>query len=222
MRDALKTIKNLLIIILILGFLTAGIDYLRMKSGETPIFNIKKYNEKTSVQTYRGLFYIAERTVTASPNESLVDSTNMKYKILIFDVSVPRQFKDLAMEYTIETKETENCTENSKLYYADKEIKVYTYCLDKISIKEKNKSKELIEYLKKDNTFIDDIDSKLDYEGLYSDSTTLMFKSKEDNFTNNGLRMYRCNKPNILDVYIGPENMTMQQDFCTFKDDYSS
>ena len=39
------------------------------------------------------------------------------------------------------------------------------------------------------------------------------------NLSNNGLKMYRCNKQNINDVYFAPAGVSMQQDFCTYKDD---
>ena len=39
------------------------------------------------------------------------------------------------------------------------------------------------------------------------------------NLSNSGLTMYRCNKQNINDVYFAPAGVSMQQDFCTYKDD---
>ena len=219
MRKILNTIKNILIIILLLGFITAGIDYLRINSGEVPIFNIKSYNERSKIETFRGLFYISTRKVTISETEDLTDSTKITFKILVFDLKVPRQYKEPKTEYTLETKTTENCTEPAKLYYADKNIKVYTYCLDSIKVKENNKEKELAEYLKKDSLFTEDIDSKLDYTGLANDKTTLMFQNKNDSFTNEGISLYRCHKENINDVYFAPKDTPMQADFCTYKDD---
>ena len=66
MGTFLKAIKNLLVIVIVLGFLTAGVDYARMNAGDAPIFNIKSYDQTTNIQTYRGLFYVAERKVKAS------------------------------------------------------------------------------------------------------------------------------------------------------------
>ena len=65
----LKKIRNFLIIFTLFGVLTAGLDYLRMNSGLAPIFNISKFNEKTRIQSYRGLFYQASRKVKVSTNE---------------------------------------------------------------------------------------------------------------------------------------------------------
>lgn len=217
MRTILNAIKNVLIVIIVFGFATAGIDYSRMNSGEVPLFNLSSYNQKTNIQNYRGLFYIAERKVKASTKEPLVDSTNMKFKILVFDVNVPRKF-NTTNTFTVETKETKDCDGKSILYYADMKIKVYTYCLDSINIKE-GKSESLASILKKDISIIDDIDNKLDFYGVYKDNSTLEFHDKKDEFTNNGLSMYRCNKENINDVYIAPKDTTFKDDFCTYKDD---
>ena len=215
----LNKIKIFLITIIIIGFLTAGIDYLRMTSGDVPIFNLSSYAEKERIQTYRGLFYVAERKVTVSTAEPLVDSKDMKYKILVFDVEVPRQFKEVNEEFTIVTNTIANCTEESKLYFADEKVKIYTYCLESIKVNKDNKEKDLIKYLEKDSSIIDDIDSKLDYTGLYKDRTTLVFRQKEDSFTSQGITMYRCNKENINDVYLAPENTPFKDDFCTYKND---
>lgn len=212
------TITKMLIIFVVFGFLTAAIDYFRMKSGENPLINIKKYNEKTKIQTFRGIFYKAERKVTSSDKESLTESSGIKFSILVFELAVPRQFKEIKSTYSINTKEIENCQEPAKLYYADKSIKVYTYCLEDIKLTKNNKEEVLEKYLKKSTTIIDELDAELSYLGLYSDRTTLMFKDT-NNIAKNGLTMYRCNRPNINDVYIGPEGTTFQPDFCTYKDD---
>ena len=39
-----KIIRNLLIIIIVFGILTALIDYVRMTTGNVPIFNISSYS----------------------------------------------------------------------------------------------------------------------------------------------------------------------------------
>ena len=218
MINLLKKIRDLLIMIVIFGALTATLDYSRMKSGLTPIFNISNYNENTKIQSYRGLFYQASRKVKVSTDESLVDSSEIEYTVLNRKISIPKQYKDQERDITIETSETENCTSPSILYYADSEIKVYTYCLDKINIKENNKTKALLSYLEKDNKILKDIDYKLAYTGMYNDNSTLMY-SDLYNLSNHGLTMYRCNKENINDIYFAPKDTAMQPDFCTYKDD---
>ena len=214
----LKAIKNVLVIIIILGFLSAGIDYVRMNSGDVPIFNISSYDQTSNIETFRGLFYIAQRKVKASVNEPLVDSSDMQYKILIFDLKVPRKFNSTDT-FTLETKVIDNCHDRSVLYFANTKIKVYTYCLESINITDGGKTKDLLSYLEKDHKIIDDIDNKLDFTGIYKDKTTLMFQAKNDEFTNNGLTMYRCNKEYINDVYLAPNDTPFMSEFCTLKDD---
>lgn len=214
----LKAIKNVLVIIIMLGFLSAGIDYVRMNSGDVPIFNISSYDQTSNIETFRGLFYIAQRKVKASVNEPLVDSSDMQYKILIFDLKVPRKFNS-ADTFTLETKVIDNCHDKSVLYFANTKIKVYTYCLESINITDGGKTKDLLSYLEKDHKIIDDIDNKLDFTGIYKDKTTLMFQAKNDEFTNNGLTMYRCNKEYINDVYLAPNDTPFMSEFCTLKDD---
>lgn len=214
----LKAIKNVLVIIIMLGFLSAGIDYVRMNSGDVPIFNISSYDQTSNIETFRGLFYIAQRKVKASVNEPLVDSSDMQYKILIFDLKVPRKFNSTDT-FTLETKVIDNCHDRSVLYFANTKIKVYTYCLESINITDGGKTKDLLSYLEKDHKIIDDIDNKLDFTGIYKDKTTLMFQAKNDEFTNNGLTMYRCNKEYINDVYLAPNDTPFMSEFCTLKDD---
>ena len=219
MNRFVRFIKIFLISILVCGFFMALIDYSRMNSGDVPIFNIRSYDSKTKIQTFRGLFYIAERKIWANENESLVDSSDMKYKILVFDLKVPRKFKNNESNLKIETKQASDCSGGAILYYADLDIKVYTYCLDDIKLLKDDKKKPLLDYLSKDNKIIDDIDYGLGYAGLYIDGSTMMFNSFDNDFTNEGLTMYRCHKTNINDVYIGPKDMDFQPDFCTYKDD---
>ena len=221
-----RLIKRLLLLFVLLGALSTGIDYARITAGETPVFNIKQYDSKTHIQRFRGLFYVAERKVKTSVNEQLVDSSDIKFKVLTFKIDVPRQFKEQSFVFSVETKNEETCSA-SKLIYADRAIKIYTYCLEEINIVDNNTNKKdsLFNYLKNDYTIIDDIDSKLLFLGTKADNTQgsngsiLRFKSEEDNFTNNGLEMYRCNKLYVNDVYLAPKGTGIIEDFCKYKDD---
>lgn len=221
-----KTIKRLLFLFVFVGALSTGIDYARITAGETPVFNIKSYDAKSHIQKFRGLFYIAERKVKTSVSEHLVDSTDIKFKVLAFEIDVPRQFKEQTFEFSLETKNEETC-QASKLIYADRAIKIYTYCLEEINIIDNtnNKKDTLLNYIKNDYTIIDDIDSKLLFLGTVADNTQgsagniLRFKSAEDKFTNNGIELYRCNKLYVNDVYLAPKGTGILEDFCKYKDD---
>ena len=205
-KEIFKTVYKVALLLLIVGVLTTGIDYTRVKSGETPLFNVK--------------FYKATRKVRNDPNEPLVESSKIKFKLLNkYPVDVPSEFKEVTAEYAIETKEVENCQETSKLYYADEKIKVYTYCIESFQIKSNDKKDELINLLKEQPELVDEVDSKLAYIGLLPDGTTQKYLSYNDESTNNGLAMFKCNNNGITDIYFGPRGMQKQYDFCTYKDD---
>ena len=217
----IKAIRNVLIAVVIFGIVTAYIDYTRMTKGYTPLFNRQTYNEKTKIETYRGLFYIAERKVKLDKKESLSSSSDIKYKFLKYDLDIKKINNEKESDVLVFTKEQEKCDEKSKLIYADLDRKYYTYCLDSIKIKEKDsKSKDILEYIKKDDEIIKILESNMEYHGLYKDGTTQMFKSEKYDISNNGLSMYICNTKNINDVYIVPRNTEMKpDDFCKYKDD---
>ena len=219
MKSILKFIRNIIIVAVLVVGLTTALDYFRISSGQLPIFNISTYDEGKKIQVFRGFIYQAKRKVTGSPSESLVDSKNISFKIFKYDLNVPKQYRNIDFQFTLETKDEVDCTNVSKLYYADKYIKVYTYCLDSIKVNSDNKKTELKDYLKKNNTIINDIDKGLYFTGLYTDRSTMMFENKDDDFTSQGLVMFRCNKTNINDIYFAPKGTDMKSDFCTYKDD---
>ena len=65
----LKGIRNILIVILILGWVTAGYDYYRISRGDQPVFCIKSFDKKNKFESYRGLYYIVERTLKEKQEE---------------------------------------------------------------------------------------------------------------------------------------------------------
>lgn len=218
-KSFFKSIFRCILFVLIIGIVTGGIDYIRMTNGEVPIFNIDSYDSQKRTQTYNGMLYQASRKVRSSIDEPLTESNNMKFNIIYkYSIKIPKQFRQLEMPYTIETSETKDCVEQSKLYYADYDKKIYTYCIDSIKIKGEDEE-ELFDSIKSDSTIIDDIESKLGYAGLNYENSTMIFESFDDKFTNNGLKIYKCNKENIEDIYITPKDSEFQLDFCTYKDD---
>lgn len=216
-KTIFRLIRNIILIFLLLGICTTAIDYLRMRSGDVPVFNISHYQSKTHIQVYQGPFYVAQRKVKNSVDESLSDSTELQFLILNrFALEVPEQYSGDSFDFTLDTVETVQCDGVSTLYYQAEDFKVYTYCLDEISVREGESSQSLLSYLEKDVSIVDDIDSHLGYVGFYQDQTTLMFYSYDDSFTTHGLSMFRCNGL-TQDVYIGPKSMVFQPDFCIVK-----
>ncbi len=209
----IKLCIKLVLLGIFMCFLTAGFDYLQVKNGDFPTFVYDTHMNKRTVQEFKGVFHRVYRTIYASPRESFKDSSHIEYQI--FSYKVPIVLDTNYNEKTvINTSQKETCGV-SELYYADLDIKVYTYCLNDIKYNDTDLSK----ILENDNQVIEDITSHLDYLGILNDKTTLEFKSKVDKYTNDGLKMYRCHKTNINDIYIGPREMSFHNDFCTYKND---
>ena len=220
MKKIFSFIRNMILFVILFGLVSAGIDYLKMSGGDIPIFNVKEFNSKTKIQTFKGLFYTAKRKIRASLNEPLTDSSRLKFKLLFFDLKITRQFREESFEFNIETTPSEECVA-SKLYYADLDIKVYTYCIDELTIKDSvnGDKKTLFEYLKNDKSIINDIVDKLAFTGIASDNTTQMFTTTDNLLVKNGLSMFICDAANVNDVYFTSYGTEMQKDFCTYKDD---
>ena len=216
----LKFIRNIIFIVIIVGIITAFIDYTRMISGSEPVFNISSYNSIKHIESYRGLFYQATRKTKINDKESLMDSSEIKFFVLTKQIDVPEQFKDKSLEYTIKPISSETCEGTSKLYYADTNIKIYSYCFDSFKIVESgsNKEESIEKYLKEDKYFYEDLIQKMAFTGLYLDGTTELYKSV-DGFSSEDISMYRCNAPGINDLYIVPRGVSFMNDFCTYKDD---
>lgn len=217
----IKALRNTFVIIMIFGVITALIDYYRMINGYVPIYSRVNYNEKSRIETYRGLFYVAERKIKLDRKERLSSSDNLKYKFLIYELDIKKVYNLKKYDYIVLTQEQEKCDSKSKLLYADLNRKYYTYCIDSIKIKELSKEpKELLSYVEKNDEIIKELESEMQYTGLYKDGTTQIYKSEKEVMSNHGLTMYICNKKNINDVYIVPKDIKMNEnDFCVYKDD---
>ncbi|MBQ9019494.1 MAG: hypothetical protein IJ097_04220 [Bacilli bacterium] len=87
-RDLMKLIIKIILFIFLICFVTMGIDLYRIKNNNLPVFCSYEYNSKNNIQTFRGIIYTASRKVYASPNESLSDSSNIKFKIIMFNVKI--------------------------------------------------------------------------------------------------------------------------------------
>lgn len=202
-----------------LQFMMAGIDYIQLRNQDFPVFCTSFYDSSLRLQTFQGFFYKATRTVKSSGLESLAESGKVEFEIFSWKFPIYYRFPTVDEAFQIETKETVNCKEKAHLYFANLSVKVYLYCLDDIDVKSGSNQSTLFDSLMKNISILDDIDARLDYRGLEKDGSTFEFVSKDDSFTTHGLKMYRCHKNNMNDVYIGPKDMTFQDDFCTYKDD---
>lgn len=207
-----------IVLVTLLGLITAGIDNYRMTHGENPIFNKTIYYPETRNQIYQGLFYKARRKIKVSTREPISESKKIKFYFLGVKSDIVPDYKEEKPNYTTEIAKEENCS-ISTLYHSADNIKIYTYCIKDIQINENNKNTSLKDLLQKDKSFIDDLETNLSYIGLAEDLKTQVFNSKDNNSTNNGLTMYKCNNNDINDIYLVPLNTKMQSDFCTYKED---
>ena len=213
----LKKIRNLLFIFVILGAATAYLDYYRMTIGEVPLFCKKSYNPRTKIEEFRGIFYIAERTVKNSTKETLNLSSNVKYRFLTKTLKIKQKHPKDHYDFILYVTPSIECPSPSSLYYMGEE-KIYIDCIHKIEVKEK-KSKEKIElkdYLAKNPESIEDIIKELSLTGIVNDKAE-KYIDKKDSFIVGHLTVYRCINES-KSIYL-TNSMEMVDDYCTIKND---
>ena len=207
MKRILKTIIKVIIIIILFAFISATIDYLRIKESQKPIFTTNSYNKETRIQTYQGLIYSISRKIYSLPEEPIEDSKNITYNTLLFKEKIKQKKKNL-LKNEIKYIEEESCSE-SKLIYADKNNKIYYYCINNLKI---NTPKETIDFdtkIKDNNKYLNKLINIIPFTGLYNDNKTEIYR-------NNNLKVFKCQNNNY---YITTPNNDFQEDFCTVKDD---
>ena len=216
MRKIFETIKELILLFLLIGFGSALIDYARICAGSNPLFCVKKFNNITKVETFQGLFYSGSRKISDSQDEKFMLSSDISYKFLTLNVSVPKQFRNTIYKYHLTPHKSDNCS-NSYLYYADSNTKLYLYCIDSIDYLEKtNDSIPFSKALRNNPVLIEDFIVKNKFVGTRD--RILEFKSDEEVISPNVV-IYRCHNKDINDIYIVPEGEGIQDDFCNYKDD---
>ena len=204
---------KLLILIVIFGVVTCFIDYTRVLDNQEPLFAIKMYDKKTKTQTYRGLFYIVDRKITISKDESMKDSKDIIFKVLIFRLNLEARTVNESPKINISYNFDKKCNE-SKLIYATEDIKIYSYCLNDLTIKENNKKVEYKDFFKNDK-----IIESLSFYGMDDDKTTEIYID-ENKYSKDGFKIYRCNNSeDSKSLYFGSINSNKANDFCTLKDD---
>ena len=214
MKKTIIIILIILLSIIIIGLTTTFIDYKRINENKKPVYAIANYNSKNKKEIYIGLFHKIERTCSISNNEQISESKELIFKVLGNKLKTNNKINTKEF-LKINTKEKTKCI-NSELIYADKETKIYTYCLDDITITSYGKDYKLVDFIK-DKKY-KNISNKLTFNGLSLDKNSLELIDN-NNISNNGIKIIECNINNNNDIYIGPISMTYQEDFCTNKDD---
>ncbi|MBQ6323720.1 MAG: hypothetical protein IJI22_02690 [Bacilli bacterium] len=214
------SIIEILIFGLVIGTFCATLDYLRISNAETPMFCLKEYNETTKIENFTSLLYTAERKVREDNTEPLYKSKNIKYKLFgIINIKVPEKYLESNFDKKINITETENCANESKLYFADQNIKVYTYCIDEIEIGSVNEEETLKKKLNEDSTkTVNELKNRL-LISKFSPGDIITYELKNKEVSADGITLYQCDRINVNDIYIGTTKTIQQPDFCTYKDD---
>ena len=210
----LKKIIILVILFILIGSITTFIDFKRINNNQKPVYTLDNYNSTSNREVFTGLIYRIERICSKSNYEQISDSKSIKFKLLgqelkLKDVLKPKE------NLKIKTDEKIKCT-NSELIYADKDIKVYKYCLDDITINAYGKDYKIDKYLKNNN--YKQILKNLRFDAISNDKSSLEYIDA-NNISNNGIKAIECRINNVTDIYFGPKSMLYQEDFCTNKDD---
>ena len=214
----MKTLLKIIILIisfLLIGGITAIIDYNRINNNQKPVFAITNFNDRSNREVYTGLIYRVDRVCSVSQFEQISDSKSINFKVLGMELKLKSDVLKPKEYLNIKTKEETKCN-TSKLIYADKDIKIYTYCINEIVINSYGKDIPLDEYIKTNG--YTKILNQLRFDGTTIDKNSLELIDS-NNISNNGLKVIQCRLNNITDIYFGPNNMIYQEDFCTYKDD---
>lgn len=114
----------------------------------------------------------------------------------------------------INPTKNEYCDYIPKLYYEEKDRKIYSYCLDKIEIKLGNNFIELKDYF--NNHTINDFENFFTGGISYDDGGTIIYKD-------GGTKKYLKGDTTVLicrtvegnrDIYIGNKHMNYERNFC--------
>jgi hypothetical protein len=75
-------------------------------------------------------------------------------------------------------------------------------------------SKDLSEFFKKDEKYIEELINYIPYRGFAPDRASLFYRTEDKNMVDNGLTIYQCHKKKNHDIYIGPKDMEFKSSFC--------
>jgi len=129
----------------------------------------------------------------------------LKVKIEQTDEIINENICNIDKRYFIETNKSYTCDSNSaiKQYGKIGKYNIYTYCTDEIYVIKENDRISLNDYLKNNKNFIDEIISKMNFEDIYNNGTTMVYRGEYPLF-NNGLTLIKCsnNKIYLSDWYV--------------------
>ena len=192
MKKLIKLLFKIILIIVFIGIITTVIDLIRVNNNQLPVFSIETYNSKNKKESFQGILYTFERKIYASTNESLTDSSNLKFKKLFIKIKIKEKEK-YKEDINIEIVKEEECS-NIKLLDFNYEKNLYSYCIEDIKI---NGLKANVSNLMK-------IEDKLEYLG-FTDQSTI--------YGIDDLIVHKCNTE-VNDYYITTKNTNIGNDLC--------
>lgn len=102
----------------------------------------------------------------------------------------------------------DDCDYKPILLVEQNDRKIYTYCLDDITIKLNDKEENLEKFIKNDIDAIDKIVGTLKLEGSFSDGGTKVYNGEN-------ITLVKCHTlDGNRDIYIGDQNMKFKENFC--------
>ena len=109
---------------------------------------------------------------------------------------------------SISSNSNNECDNKAKLLIEQDDRKIYTYCLNDMTITLNDKQENLRTFIEENDDAIDRIIDTLELEGAYSDGGTKVFKGEK-------ITLVNCNTlDGNRDIYIGDQNMKFKENFC--------
>ena len=110
--------------------------------------------------------------------------------------------------FDISSNSNNECDNKAKLLMVQDDRKIYTYCLNDMTITLNDKQENLKTFIEENDDAIDRIIDTLKLEGTFSDGGTKVFKGDK-------ITLVKCNKlDGNRDIYIGDQNMEFKENFC--------
>ncbi|MBR3210600.1 MAG: hypothetical protein IKF71_01525 [Bacilli bacterium] len=199
----LNKIRLLLWILVFFGAATAYVDYQLMQRGELPVFCKVEYNQFHKKETFRGIFYVAERTIRRNPSERLSISSDIQYRFLNQVVNIRTKPVSRENEYVMYVTPSSDCPNDRHVYQELEGKKVFIECISSLKLKnvKEKESKEFNEVLSEKPTFLNDLLMKMSFTGI-DEGGTERYVVKDPSFTTQTFYLYQCHNGSNRDVTI--------------------
>lgn len=195
----IKLIRIIILLALLIGLTTAGIDYYLLINNHKPVFNIREYNEIKHIESFRGLFYQARRETHISDKEQINDSKNVRFIFILYKINIPINKIKSNKKSNINILKSNDCIENQSIYIDTDDYIIKLNCIDSIKV---NNNQELNE-IKNSKTVINSIINKSLYLG--SDETIEKYQIKTDK--NEIYKLLKCKNKNIYLITENEQNL---------------